>query len=126
MNFLVEKRFKTDQDVLDRKFVSSQISKPMKEVLNGKICLKKNRKRSSAEEEDSVQIWVEHLDELLFDYDEIKVPVVVELQREEAELPTRSHQTSACYDLKSLDMKMIPAGEHVFFNFGLAFKIQQG
>ena len=34
VNFLVEKHFKTDQDVLDRKFVSSQISKQMKEVLN--------------------------------------------------------------------------------------------
>ena len=41
--------------------------------------MKKNRKRSSAEEEDSVQIRVEPLDKLLFDYNEIKVPIVVEL-----------------------------------------------
>ena len=88
--------------------------------------MKKNRKRSSAEEKDSVQIRVEPLDELLFDYNEIKVPVVVELRRKEAELPTRSRQTSACYDLKSLDMKMIPVGERVFFDLGLTFKIQQG
>ena len=88
--------------------------------------MKKNRKRSSAEEEDSVQIRVEPLDELLFDYDEIKVPVVVELWRKEAELLFRSHQMSACCDLKSLDKKRIPAGERVFFDLGLAFKIQRG
>ena len=65
------------------------------------------------------------MDELLFDYDEIKVPVVVELQRKEVELLTRGCKTSACYDLKSLDTKMIQAGEHVFFDLGLAFKIQR-
>ena len=33
---------------------------------------------------------------------------------------------SACYDWKSLDTKMIPVGEHVFFDLGLTFKIQRG
>ena len=75
------------------------------------------RKRSGAEEQDSVQIKVAPLDKLLFDYDKIKVPVVVELWRKEAEFPTRSHKMSACYDLKSLDTKTIPAGERVFLTW---------
>lgn len=37
VNYLVEKRFKTDQDVLDRKFLTGQISKQMKEVINKKL-----------------------------------------------------------------------------------------
>ena len=33
VNFLVEKRFNTDQDVLDRKFLSGQMNKSMKDVM---------------------------------------------------------------------------------------------
>ena len=34
MNFLIEKRFKTDQEVLDREFLIGQISRKMKDVLH--------------------------------------------------------------------------------------------
>lgn len=84
------------------------------------------RKGKKIAGEDAVQIRVEPLNDLQFDYDEIKVPVTVELRRKEAEVPTRSRKTSACYDLKSLDRKTIRPGERIFFDLGLAFKIRRG
>lgn len=81
---------------------------------------------SRKKEENSFETCVAPLDELQFDHEEVSVPIVVELRRKDAEVPTKSHKTSACYDLKSLDKKTIRPGKRAFFDLGLAFKIKKG
>ena len=69
---------------------------------------------------------VEPLDEIQFNNEEISVPIMVELRRRGAEVPTRKMLGAACYDLKSLDNRTIPPKGKAFFDIGLAFKMEKG
>ena len=82
VNDLVQKHFKANQDVLDRKFL----------VGTGKISNK-----------EPFQCKVEPLDNIQFDCDEeIKEPIAVELRHKDTKVLKKSHPRSCCYDLKSL------------------------
>ena len=71
-------------------------------------------------------VCVEPLDEIQFDNEEICVPIMVQLRRRGAEVPTKKTSGVACYDLKSLDNCIIPLKRKAFFDIGLAFKMEKG
>ena len=87
----------------------------------------KKTSSSTCNREAPFQCKVEPLDDIQFDCDEeIKVPILVELRHEDAEVPKKSHRGSSCYDLKSLEThRLWPKRKHIF-DLGLAFKMKKG
>ena len=65
------------------------------------------RRRSRSGNTDFT-VLVKPLEEIQFDNKEICVPVMVELRRQGAEVPTKRMPGAACYDLKSLNYHTIP------------------
>ena len=51
---------------------------------------------------------------------------MIELRRRGAEVPTKKTPGVACYDLKSLYYRIIHPKRKVFFDIGLAFKMEKG
>ena len=83
-------------------------------------------RRSRRSDSTDFAVRVEPLDEIQFDNEEICVPIMVELRRRGAEVPTKKTPGAACYDLKSLDYHIIPPKRKAFFDIGLAFKMEKG
>ena len=83
-------------------------------------------RRSRRSDSTDFAVCVEPLDEIQFDNEEICIPIMVELRRRGVEVPTKKMPGAACYDLKSLDYRIIPPKRKAFFDIGLAFKMEKG
>ena len=84
--------------------------------------MKRHERRQS-----DIQLRVEPLNEIQFDHDEeIRVPVKIELRREGAQIPRKSHIGSSCYDLKSLDQIQLRPGHRHIFDLGFGLKMSKG
>ena len=82
-------------------------------------------RRSRCSHSTDFAVHVKPLDEIQFDNGEICIPIMVELRRQGAEVPIKKMPGVACYDLKSLDYRIIPSKRKAFFDIGLACKMEK-